>query len=153
MNSSAKRQPRGAGETDAADVVVYCSIDERGGPVNLRLIASTALASMCTFGLWDKTGNAQLATWNLTAGSSGKETYSIEASVETLNGTCLYWSIAICAVNPAIRTGFVQIQATQDGVACPVTENLRWSLHDVPPCSVNGDSVITIQRSLTFRNA
>lgn len=154
MNSSAQRHPKGApGEGNAADAVVYCSIDERGGPVNVRLLASTALASVCRFGLWDKSGQAQVESWDLTAGATGKETYSIEAPVETLDGMRLYWSVTACAVNPAMRTGFVEIETSQDGVPCQLTERLRWSLHDVPPCVLSGDSVITVQRSLIFRNA
>lgn len=133
--------------------VIYCMIHQDRGPVSVTLRANNALATGSTFALWESDGTTQRETWKLSAGATGQGTHPIGASVDTLVDNYLSWSITVCAVHPAVDTGIVEIDVSQDGVSCPLTKDLQWSLKDVPQCDATGDNVIRIQRSLTFRNA
>lgn len=130
--------------------VIYCMIRQGHGPVSVTLRADNALATGIRFALLECDRKTQRETWDLTAGASGQETHPIRASIDTLGGNCLSWSMVVCAVHAAAHTGTVEIELAQDGVACPLTTNLEWSLKDVPPCAFAGDSVVRIQHSLTF---
>lgn len=136
-----------------ANEVIYCMINEKGGRVSVKLRANNALATGSEFALWASDAATERERWKLSAGTTGEGMHPITVSPKTIPGNYLSWAITVCSVLSAGDTGTVEIEISQDGVSCPLTKDLRWSLENVPQCDAAGDNVIKIRRKLTFRTA
>ena len=136
-----------------ATEVIYCIIAPDGGPVSVTLSANNMLAVGSEFAVWAADGTTRLEAWKLSPGAQGVETHRIGTAAAALRDHYLTWQLAVCSVQPAIDTGAVEVVLSQDGVSCPVTKDLRWTLEEIPQCDASGSNVIKFQRSLTFKSA
>lgn len=136
-----------------ANEVIYCMVNEKGGPVNVTLRANDALAAGSDFVLWASDGTTRREGWKMSAGAVGQAIHQISAPSATIHNNYLSWAISVCSVHPGIEKGSVEIGISQDGVTCPLTKDLHWILEDVPQCDAPGDNVIIIRRKLTFKSA
>jgi hypothetical protein len=131
---------------------IFCIIDPGGGPVSVVLQANNLLAVGSEFAVWAADGTTRRESWKLTAGAAGSGTHAIGLAPQALGDFYLSWELAVCSLHAAVDAGAVEIVLMQNGVSCPVTKDLHWTLEEVPQCDAAGDNVIKIQRSLRFKH-
>jgi len=125
----------------------FCVVNPDGGPLVLRLQATSAFRAGADFQL-RLAGKPVVETWKQAAGDSGASDHDITLGPKEVDQHVLAWEILVCAMVPAIDQGIVEVQVMQDGANCAMTKLAQWQLEKVPGCATNKQD--SIKGNLVF---
>jgi len=124
-----------------------CIVERALGKITVRLAAHHTLQAGAEFRLMSEEGTTR-TSWKLATGSSGSDQKELDIDVSSLQRNALTWEILVCAFSEQAASGVVEVQVLQQGVACALTKEARWSLQSVPACESN--HATPIRASLEF---
>jgi hypothetical protein len=125
-----------------------CLIDPGKGEVSVRLKVDNDLMCGGDFRIQEADRKLFNEQWKMAVDDGRSISKTVNTKPDELNNQLLIWQLLICAKDPQIYEGFVQISVSQQGVACKINIPARWEFDNIPPCAINKSTQLT--SSLTF---
>jgi hypothetical protein len=117
--------------------IKFCFLKPGGGEIKVKFKAGISLAAGADFRIYASDGKTELDNFKMSAENYKYDLKKINLTAEKLNRAYLVWQALVCATNPRVSEGVIEVEIQQDGKPCTLTFPGQKDLKNIPPCSMN----------------
>ena len=126
----------------------YCIIEPKGGSVMLDFVVEPQIVAGADFELINSEDDSVLKNWKMSVNEQKQGKFRIHTDPNELNKVVMVWEILCCSLNSDLFESTINLSITQNSKQCKVTEPLKYTRLNIPPCKVNQPD--RFQDSLVF---
>jgi hypothetical protein len=115
----------------------FCFIKEDDGEVKVKFKAGISLAAGADFKIYSSDGKTVLDSFKMSAENFKYDFKKISLSFGQLNRALLVWQVLVCATNPRVSEGIIDVEIHQAGKPCSTTIPGETEYKNIPPCVIN----------------